>query len=237
MPYEEKTEQAFLSYYNSDRFLTELRLPDKPGLHHFRFQYFAKGRLFRRVYDIVDSKSKLRTIIQKRCPKNVYFTPVKWLDPINVNRHKDKEINDYMLSSPLFFDIDRQLLNSPTIDSALEMTEILIGYIKKEYSRVPDWIVFSGKNGFHVYYWNWDNIVRDYCSPEDRILAFKKARFKILSELKNLSIRVDASVTMDPWRVLRVPGTLHGDSGLIAKALTSLTDFSFERTQPTVMSI
>jgi DNA primase catalytic subunit len=51
----------------------------------------------------------------------------------------------------------------------------------------------------------------------------------MLEELQQKAIQVDKSVTSDPWRLLRVPGTLHGKTGMIAKLFRDLKDFSFEK--------
>ena len=55
-------------------------------------------------------------------------------------------------------------------------------------------------------------------------------------DLTRKGIIVDSSVTTDPWRVLRVPGTLHGSSGLIAKVLNNLKDFSIKETEPNILN-
>jgi DNA primase catalytic subunit len=229
---DQEKERIFTEYYCSERFMSEVQIPIKSSMHHFRFEYFSDNRTFKRIYDVIDNKTKLKKIVEKRCPKNVYFTPVKWLDPVNVRRTKVEEIKDYMLSSPLFFDVDMQLLSPPTLSSAQQMTENLIEYIEEKSGIMPDWIVFSGRRGFHVYYWSWDNIAGKYFKADERIAIFKRNRQEILEDLSIKGIIVDNSVTSDPWRVLRVPGTLHGESGLIAKVLRNLKDFSIKATEP-----
>jgi DNA primase catalytic subunit len=228
----EEKKKLFLEYYKSDQFEAELRLPDKSGFHHFRFECFSENRLFKRVRDVINDKKRLLTIIIQECPKNVFFTPVKWLDPINVRRKRSEEIKDYMISSPLYFDIDMQLISPPTLNSALCTAQKLIDYMEERSARKPDWIIFSGKNGFHIYYWKWDDIAQRYYSANERIKVFRRNREEIVDDLRRRNIVVDSSVTTDPWRVLRVPGTLHGDTGLIAKALNNLNDFSIEAAKP-----
>jgi DNA primase catalytic subunit len=222
----------FLKYYESERFEIELRLPHKPSFHHFRFDCFSDRHLFKRLRKVVKNKETLRTEIIKDCPKNIFFTPVKWLDPINVRRKKDKEIQDYMLSSPLYFDVDAEQFSERTIGSAIKTAQELIQYLEDKEGLKPDWIIFSGKRGFHIYYWNWDDIPKRYGLANERIEVFTVNREKILNDLARKKIFVDNSVTPDPWRVLRVPGTLHGDTGLIAKAFKSLEEFSIEKTKP-----
>ena len=226
---EKEKQKAFVEYYRSDRFKSEIALPNKSSFHHFRFEFFSENKLFRRIKEVIENEKKLVTVVQRNCPKNVFFTPVKWLDPVNLRRKKDKDVKDYMLSSPLFFDIDMQLISPPTLTSALETTERLIDCIEEKTTRKPDWIVFSGSRGFHVYYWEWDDIVRQYCSADMRIAAFIRERKRLLAFLNKKGVIVDFSVTADPWRLLRVPGTLHGESGFIAKVFKSLDGFSIDK--------
>lgn len=223
------TKQRFLRYYQSDRFDTELTLPESPNFHHFRLELFTEKRTFRRLRDIVRSKEILKTAILKEIPKGVFFSPVKWLDPINVRRRIDRNVGDYMLSSPLYFDIDKKLIPGQTLSSTITVTKQLIDYFEKTYKQRPDWIVFSGAEGFHVYYWEWDNIVKQYDSGNKRIQEFIKSRKQILAQLHKNNIAVDHSVTADPWRMLRVPGTIHADTCLIAKLFERIEDFSLKR--------
>ena len=168
--------------------------------------------------------------IARKCPRNVFFSPLKWLDPINVRRKKDQDVADYMLSSPLFFDVDRNLLPKHTLAAARENAQKLVDYINEEYERNPGWIVFSGSEGFHIYYWKWDKIPEQHASPQKRIDVFVKSRKQILTKLRENDVIVDSSITADPWRILRVPGTLHGDTYMIAKLFDRLDDFSIEKT-------
>jgi len=222
---------CFSQYYQSDRFRLELKLPKRPGFHHFRFQSFQENR-FIRIKDVVNCKEVLGNAILKNTPKNVFFTPVKWLDPVNVRRRTDDRVNDYMLSSPLYFDIDSDLSQGETWESAIEIAKRLILFLDDEQGRKPDWIVFSGRRGFHIYYWDWDEIPKESTSAESRIAAFRKSRIAIVEKLKKNGLIVDRLVTADPWRVLRVPGTLHGTTGLIAKVFANLEDFSIGKTKP-----
>lgn len=144
-----------------------------------------------------------------------------------------------MLSSPLYFDVDKKLIPKQTLAATIENTQRLINYIEGKSGQKPSWIVFSGNEGFHVYYWKWDNIPKQYSSPDKRIKEFIKSRRQILTQLRKKEIAVDWSVTADPWRILRVPGTLHGDTCLIAKLFDKLSDFSIQKTMltPSFMSL
>ena len=148
----------------------------------------------------------------KECPKNVFFSPVKWLDPINVRRKKEKGIEDYMLSSPLYFDVDKKLVPKQTLAATIENTQRLINYIEDKSGRKPSWIVFSGSEGFHVYYWKWDNIPKQYSSPEKRIEAFIKSREQILTDSVKKKLQ---------WigPLLLIPGGFYEFQGLYTEIL------------------
>lgn len=222
--------KRFLKYYQSDRFNSDLVLPETPNFHHFRFELFSEKKVFKRLRDVVRNKQILRAAITKEIPKGVFFSPVKWLDPINIRRRIDKNISDYMLSSPLYFDVDKKLIPGRTLSSAIIVTKRLIDYLEKTFGRKPDWTVFSGAEGFHVYYWEWDNIPKQHDSSNKRIEEFIKSRKRILAQLYKEKIVVDHSVTADPWRMLRVPGTINAGSCLIAKLFGQIEDFSLEKT-------
>ena len=218
--------EKFREYYSSKLFLTNLFLPEKTSMHHFRFQLFSNNRFYR-VRQTIKFKRELQDLVLKKRPKNIYFTPVKWLDSLNIKRKP----TDCMLSSPLYFDIDSNILPTPEFHEAKKITCTLIDYIKSKYEREPSWVVFSGKRGFHVYYWDWDKIPKKFPKPEERIRVFKEERNKILKELSKEGILVDDSVTADPWRILRVPGTLHGETHLIALKVDNPKLFSLEKAQ------
>lgn len=196
-----------------------------PGLkfRHFRFQLFSKKIRFHRLVDIISSPDQLRNKLIHYAPLSAYFTPVKWLNPIYVARTKDEL--DVMLSSPLYFDIDMQDLTPASFSEAKRDTILLIEFLKEKCGRHPDLIIFSGRQGFHVYYWDWDanEIIR--LSPQDRLIEFKKRREDILREIKKKDIIVDERITADPYRIMKIPNTLHGKTGLIAKPLLDVETF------------
>ena len=220
--------RLFRSYYSSKYFLDNVILPPRSTFHHYRVELFATGKrkVFRRIREVYRSKKHVQKFLTRCSPKNVYFTPTQWLDPVNVRKQKDKNISDILLSCPLYFDIDLKLLSKKSLKGAVEMTEKLIVFLEETYSSYPDLVVFSGRQGFHVYYWDWDDIDFAELGPQERIRAFMKNRNKLLDVIKQKAIIVDTSVTADPWRILRLPGTLHGDTNLVAKKVNNLFDLS-----------
>ena len=131
--------ENFREYYSSILFLKNLLLPKKPSMHHFRIQLFSSNRFFR-VRQTIKFKRELQDVVLKKRPRNIYFTPVKWLDPLNIQRKS----TDYMLSSPLFFDIDSNILPTPDFREARKMTCRLIGHIKNNYEKIKNRSVSFG---------------------------------------------------------------------------------------------
>jgi len=214
----------FKNYYLEQLTSQDLVLPDIQ-FRHFRFQLFDKKVLFERLRDILRTREQLYIALARHIPKNAYFTPVKWLNPIYVGKSR-KEL-DVMLSFPLFFDIDMKQLKEPTFHATKKNTERLIDFIRKKYGISPDLVTFSGRQGFHVYYWEFDQQELMKQSPNGRLAQFKKRRKEILLEIQDADITVDYRITADPYRIMRIPNTLHGETGLVAKPVVDLNKFEF----------
>jgi len=139
---------------------------------------------------------------------------------------KTRKETDVMLSSPLFFDIDLDLEKANNFGAAKDMLIDLVNFIEARFDRKPDLIVFSGRKGFHVYYWKWDFDEIINLVPIERINSFIRKRTKLLKELESAGISVDPTVTADPFRLMKIPNTLHGKTGLIAKPVKSISSLN-----------
>jgi DNA primase catalytic subunit len=128
-----------------------------------------------------------------------------------------------MLTSPLYFDVD--IKKGEKIQAAQIAVAKLIEIIRNISDREPDLLVFSGRNGFHIYYWNWDEIPIQFGNPKDRINEFIKSRRQLLRYLGSKHVNVDNTVTADPWRILRLPGSVHWQTGMIACQVRDLNEF------------
>jgi len=49
---------------------------------------------------------------------------------------------------------------------------------------------------------------------------------KLIEELKKANIQVDPTVTADPFRLMKIPNTLHGKTGLIARPIRDISGFN-----------
>jgi DNA primase catalytic subunit len=213
----------FKSYYNSEFVKLELFL-ETVKFRHFRFELFSQRVRFERIKDIFKKEEEVKAKISQITPKNAYHTPVKWLNPIYVAKTKSE--TDIMLSSPLYFDIDLDMRSACNFGAAKNTLKELIEFIETRFGRKPDLLVFSGRKGFHVYYWKWDFDKIIDLSPETRIACFIKERKKLLIELEKSGIRVDPTVTADPYRLMKIPNTLHGKTGLIARPIKDIDSFN-----------
>jgi len=178
---------------------------------------------FQRVMDIINSPFHLYKKLVYYAPMNAYFTPVKWLNPIYVAHSKDEL--DIMLSSPLYFDIDMKDLNPPIFSEAKNDALKIIQFIEDEYQREPDLILFSGRQGFHLHYWDWDSNKIIRLNPKERMDEFKKSRNLLMSDMMKRKIIADITVTNDPFRIMKIPNTLHGKTGLIARPVKNIKSF------------
>jgi DNA primase catalytic subunit len=204
--------KLFEVYYSSESFLDNLILPPRANFHHFRFEIFSSDKIiYRKVKNVIRNKEEIQKILTRWIPKNVFYTPTQWLDPVNLRKGTDSAVSDVLLSCPLYFDID-----SNSIKRSILLSKKLIDIIFKEYSKKPDQIIFSGRRGFHIYYWDWEDIDFNILNPAKRIEKFSQTRERIIKDLHSKNVEVDSTVTSDPWRILRLPGTLHGVTGLAA---------------------
>ncbi len=125
-----------------------------------------------------------------------------------------------MLSSPLFFDID----SSTGLQNALNCAKNIQNYIQNEFHRIPDWIVFTGRRGFHLVYWEWEKDTLQM-HPKKRIQQFILSRKNLIANMKKKIPELkelDETITLDPFRVLRIPGSIHSKSGFPAFKMNSL---------------
>ena len=77
-----------------------------------------------------------------------------------------------------------------------------------------------------MYYWDWDFEEIINLSPQNRILTFIKKRKELLCQLELSGIKVDPTVTVDPYRLMKIPNTLHGKTGLIARPIHDVDSFN-----------
>ncbi|MHA2331377.1 MAG: hypothetical protein ACXAEU_05060 [Candidatus Hodarchaeales archaeon] len=197
---------------------------------HFRFKKI-NGR-FMRINDSINRPEQLLHHLRKHSPADAYFTPVQWLDPVMVRRKPGNL--DVMLSAPLFIDIDQKDQNPPTWKRTKEEASRLIDYIETTYGFKTDLVIFSGRQGFHVYYWKWKDTFLTKVPARKRPQSFIKTRSSLFKKLGKKGFLLDRAVITDPYRALRIPGSL--SSKTLLKA-TLIPNADVEAFNPEIAAI
>ena len=87
--------------------------------------------------------------------------------------------------------------------------------IEENYGDYP--IVFSSKRGFHIHVFDFD--YKDWCNCnfKDAVKCQEAARYRYAKLLKlNHNLFFNFVTSVDPMRVMRIPGSVNGWTGLIA---------------------
>ncbi len=158
---------------------------------------------------------KLRAFLIEIAPRHVYFSSAKYEYPWIQNMEVKKK---GWLGTDLVFDIDKDQLKVPTLKEAKRQSLKLIKILRKDFGLVALLWVFSGSRGYHVHCH--DECVQKLNSPERREIADYFQEFHPGTEENNRNyVQIDAPVTCDVTRLMRLPGTIHGGSGLVCDEL------------------
>jgi len=168
-------------------------------------------------------------------PRHVYFSVLNWLFPERVGK-KYKARYCVPLNGEYVIDVDAHLILfthkhkvddhwyvcNECLDMAKRMTLQLCEIIQRYYSRIA--VVFSGCAGFHVHVMDFD--YHDWGSYRERdpIWCHSASRFKftkLLQKQTHVFDRAHFTVSVDPMRVVTVPNTLNGKTGLICRFIGS----------------
>jgi len=198
-------------------------VPDLARWHHFRFRTFNGEWI-----TPVDKRIRNAHILQKNVfhprvfpPRDIFYSVLRWLDPKALGT---SGVRNYCLGGPLVFDIDVKLpKNLPLDESLLNEAKYqavqLMEKFRDEFSLTDFKCVFTGRKGFHVYIYDYETLFLEEwnCSLEMREEFEKRKRKEIVLFLQNHGIKFDYNVTLDTKRIIRLPGTLHGETGLLCK--------------------
>lgn len=151
--------------------------------------------------------------------------------------------HDTMLYQGLYFDVDydnadynegAKMLN--TLMCSLGGLDLRRGYLSGLLNNPI--MVFSGGKGFHLIFQDWNSerlsetaalIYRESCDiPALRQEYHKNQKRRIVNQLQhNRELLLDWEVTVDPRRIIRLPGTVHGKTLNLCKVVET-SDFSEE---------
>jgi len=224
-------------FYNNWRVNIPLRIKEElnSGKHHFRYKLAKRSknsitRFINQTDKCIKTEKDLIKEINQRIPLNnppvrIYWSTGKWLSPKDLYF---RNLRQYCLGQLLVFDIDGSLIHralfpciiSPKtglcnycIEFALLHTKRLVKFLKNLGFREIE-IVFSGRQGFHVYVF-------------DKPLGIEQ-RVRIVKELRKKKIKVDELVTLDKKSIITFPSSLHGYSMYRNKTIKRIDVFSLK---------
>ncbi len=187
---------------------------------HFRF-LLPSGRFFK-IKDVIRTPQDLQSWLLRLRPLDVYYSTSNYLNPTSVTP-RPKTAAEYwgpgniVLGNDVAFDLDRQPLSILNLERARkDAVRLLDHMLDKEYR--PKYAAFSGSKGFHLVFYDLDVVMEpDHRMREKEIIGRRKA---LVEEVSGIGIRIDASVTVDTRRIIRLPGTLNSKTGYCCQLLT-----------------
>lgn len=208
------------------------------GKKHFRFcmrdGHFVKLNHFKNSLTAND----LQFYCWRFRPIHVYFSVLNWQFPERVSK-KCMAPCSVPLNGEYVIDVDSHLMlfkHEHKVDDhwlvcehclgmAKTLTLQLCDIVKKYYSKVA--VVFSGCAGFHVHvmdfnYWDWVQY-----HWHDPIWAHAAARHKftrLLQKQTRVFDKAHFTVSVDPMRIVTVPNTVNGKTGLRCSFVGTPTD-------------
>ncbi|HUU78158.1 MAG TPA: DNA primase small subunit domain-containing protein [candidate division Zixibacteria bacterium] len=213
-----KKRDKLREYYQT----TSLWLPPNSTQRQFRFFLYGLNKKTRvlKIQDRINSIEKLRNLLVRYTPADVYYTTSCWLDPQNLGPRSFKKkgkpgyelASNVYLFSELYFDID-----SPgDFPLAKKETKRLVNFLQEKYNFKDIKIVFSGGKGFHVYVYDFrlqDFVEEIFADPRMREGQAQDVKLDIVKEtLHKQDILIDAPITLDTRRIIRLPMTIHSGS-------------------------
>ena len=208
----DRRRQAVRAYYET----AELWLPPRPTFRQFRVaRWTVDGRTaFRKIDDRVKDVATLRRWLLRLTPAHVYFTTARWLDPqrlgprdLRGRRAGYPVAHNVFLGQELYFDID----TPGDLAAGKAHATRLLDLLRSEGLRELR-LVYSGNKGFHVHAYDFERRFRPDLpeDPREREAAAQTARAGLVTRIVEAGIAIDVEITMDPRRILRLPGTVHG---------------------------
>ena len=207
----------FNQYYQNHQ--VDISWLEKPSQHEFRWRCIDGS--WRKSKRRVSSIETFRKSINQDNPTDIYFSTSSWLDPVNLPRLSDEtRPHPILLNHLIVFDIDFTPLSLENLEQARITTLKLHNWIEKncEYDLLS--ISFSGSKGFHLFYNDLDRTLFSIENAKDRENAVKAERNKLLQEVLLAGFKVDPRITADTRRIIRLPGSIHGKTGLLCHRIS-----------------
>jgi DNA primase catalytic subunit len=177
-----------------------------------------------------DNRLSTRSLIAlsaQHAPVGLYFSVMNWLMPERVGK-KSSANKAYPFSGEYVVDIDvpqmwrpwnghgTNNLYAPGVQIAYDRTVEILDKIRENHSDIR--IIFSGKRGFHIHVLDFN--LRDWTRYNTRnpIKSHEVARFIYTHYLQSSCGQFGKYhfvLSSDPMRVMTVPGSLNGKTGLV----------------------
>ena len=203
-------------YQNHDVDLSWLK---KPSQHGFRWR--CSNGNWRKSNRRISSQNSFRKAIERDNPSDIYFSTSSWLEPINLpNLNDETKPHPILLNHLIVFDVDFAPLSLDNLEQARLTTLNLHKWIQKNYNYELMSISFSGSKGFHLFYNDPNRDLFSIENAKDRELAVKENRNKLLHEVLLAGFKVDPRITADTRRIIRLPGSIHGKTGLLCHRIS-----------------
>ena len=207
----------FNQYYQNHQ--VDISWLEKPSQHEFRWRCLDGS--WRKSKRRVSSIETFRKSINQDNPTDIYFSTSSWLDPVNLPRLSDEtRPHPILLNHLIVFDIDFTPLSLENLELARITTLKLHNWIEKNYDYELLSISFSGSKGFHLFYNDLDRTLFSIENAKDRENAVKAERNKLLQEVLLSGFKVDPRITADTRRIIRLPGSIHGKTGLLCHRIS-----------------
>ncbi len=194
----------------------------------------------------LSSELELKALVLENVPAHVYYSTAYYSDP---SAEMDKK---GWLGADLIFDIDADHLPKPSLKAAKFEVMKLVRILEDDFGvgKGDMEVVFSGRRGYHVHVY--DERFRELGSAERREIVdyltltglkggkqmerirrcAEKHSFEICEA--KLRVHVDPPVTTDVKRLIRLPDSLHGKTGL---RVTRVPIDRLEEFDPTVDAV
>ena len=168
-------------------------------------------------------------------PTHVYMSVLDYLQPEKV-LSKDRTLKAYPVGGSFVLDIDSYMnyqkhrhFTEPEgiclgcLGQAQELTIKMLDLVERDYKYTD--VTFSGHHGFHVWVHNFRPQQLTYYDPLNPLKSHEVARRKYVEYLKLYEPRVfDKAhyvLSCDVTRVMTVPETLNGKTGLVCNNYSS----------------
>ncbi len=184
----------------------------KPSRHQFRWRC-TKNR-WHTAQRQIRSGEVLAKHTKQNTAQDMYVSTSAWLNPVNLPRIKDEtSAHPVLIDHLIVFDIDIPPFSRHNMERARKATVNLLDWVEGRFDFERVHIVFSGSKGFHLVYRERDRTLFSIPDPKTREHAVRDARKELLAKVMEAGHPIDAGITADTRRIIRLPGTLHGTTG------------------------